>query len=118
MRDAPVRVFVVWEPVLPTDWGPPSTSTLARVHDLRAAQFWDRRHLLSESLSNRFRALGGPEHFAPADSMNKIEFEMGKVIWDFIALFPPGSDRPSITAAPVVQGIDDIRAALAKVSKS
>ena len=64
---------------------------------------------------NRFRALGGPEHFARSDSLNKIEFEMGKVIWDFIAVFPPGSDRPSITAAPVVQGIDEIRAALAKL---
>jgi hypothetical protein len=32
-----VRVFVIWEPVLPTDFVGPSTAALARIPDARAA---------------------------------------------------------------------------------
>ena len=35
-------MFVIWEPVLPTDWSSPSTATLRRISDSRAAQFWDK----------------------------------------------------------------------------
>lgn len=43
-------VFVVWEPILPTDWTSPSSSTLARISDSRARQFWDPNHLVSQEL--------------------------------------------------------------------
>lgn len=45
-----IRVFVVWEPVLPTDWMAPSTATLKRVSDSRAQQYWDKGRLLSKAL--------------------------------------------------------------------
>jgi len=44
-------VLVVWEPILLTDWTPPSRSTLARVSDPRARQFWDPQHLVAEQVS-------------------------------------------------------------------
>ena len=43
-------VFVVWEPILPTDWSKPSTSALARISDGRVRQFWDPNHTLSAVL--------------------------------------------------------------------
>lgn len=46
-----VRVLVVWEPMLPTDWKPPSGSTLARISDKRAQQFWDSNHLVATALN-------------------------------------------------------------------
>lgn len=106
-----VHAYIVWEPVLPTDWGMPRTYVLARVHDARASQFWDKTHLLSKTL-------GGPEHLPRSDGVNKIGFEMTRVIWDFVAVYPPGSDRPSLTGAPIVQAIDDVRTELARAAKN
>jgi hypothetical protein len=48
-----MRVLVVWEPILATDWGPPSGSTFARIADGRAHQFWDPKHVASAELKNR-----------------------------------------------------------------
>jgi hypothetical protein len=65
-----VRVFVIWEPVLPTDLVAPSTAALARIPDVRAAQYWDRKRELSHSLG---------EHNRPT------------VVWDYIAVYGPGT---------------------------
>lgn len=46
-----LRVLVVWEPILATDWQPPSGSTLGRVSDSRAQQFWDPHHEVSKALN-------------------------------------------------------------------
>jgi hypothetical protein len=51
MNSQEVRVFVVWEPVLPTDFTAPSTSALGRIPDLRAVQYWDRKRALSHLLA-------------------------------------------------------------------
>jgi len=70
MNGRDVRVFVVWEPVLATDFGAPSTASLARVSDKRAVQYWDRNRALSHLMGERDRA---------------------SVVWDYIAVFPPGA---------------------------
>jgi hypothetical protein len=44
--------------------------------------------------------------------VNDIAFDMGDVIWDFVAVYPPQSDRPSLTGAPVFQVIGQVRAQL------
>lgn len=44
-------MLVVWEPILLTDWRPPSRSTLGRIPDRRARQFWDPKHLVAEELT-------------------------------------------------------------------
>lgn len=109
VHDSGLRAFIVWEPVLPTDWAAPSTSTLSRVLDPRAIQFWDRGRLLS-------KALGGPERFPRTDSVNRIQFNMHGVIWDFVAIYPPGVDRPSFTGAPVASLANDVRRELKRVA--
>ena len=109
VHDTGLRAFIVWEPVLLTDWATPSTSTLSRVRDPRAMQFWDRRRLLS-------KALGGPARFPRTDPVNRIQFNMHDVIWDFVAIYPPGTDRPSFTGAPVVSLADEVRRELARVA--
>jgi hypothetical protein len=63
-----LKVFVVWEPVLPTDFFAPSTAALARIPDLRVAQYWDRNRALSRLLGERNRRT---------------------VVWDNIAVYAP-----------------------------
>ncbi len=65
-----VRVFVIWEPVLPTDFVAPSTAALARIPDARAAQYWDRKRALSHLLGEHNRST---------------------VVWDHIAVYAPGT---------------------------
>jgi hypothetical protein len=67
---ANVHVFVVWEPVLATDFSAPSTSALARIPDVRASQYSDRKRVLSHLLGERNRST---------------------VVWDSIAVYAPGT---------------------------
>lgn len=48
--DRALDVLVVWEPILATDWTSPSGSTLARISDPRARQFWDPDHIIAQEL--------------------------------------------------------------------
>ncbi len=64
-----MRVFIVWEPVLPTDWMAPSTSTLRRVFDARAQQYWDKGRLLSKAMG---------------------EQDKDSIVWDLVAVYQPG----------------------------
>lgn len=50
-----IRVFAVWEPILPTDYSSPSTGVLARLSDPRVAQYWDKNHLFAEQLGSRLK---------------------------------------------------------------
>src|ERR1700739_4941604 len=94
-----MRVFVVWEPVLPTDWFRPSTATLARVPDRRAAQFWDRQRLISHSMG---------------------EHDRRSVVWDYIAVYPAGAEwdagppQALYHGNPVVRVTEPAGAALAQ----
>ena len=65
-----VQVFVVWEPVRATDLGAPSTAALARLPDLRVAQYWDRKRALSHLLGEHNRST---------------------VVWDHIAVYAQGT---------------------------
>ena len=95
----PVRALVVWEPVLWTDWASPSTSTLGRIFDNRAAQFWDKSRLISHSMGEQDR---------------------GSVVWDYVAVYPAGAtwqDGPPEAlyhGGPVVQVTEPARAAIAQ----
>lgn len=46
-----MRVLVVWEPILATDWTSPSGNTMARIPDSRVRQFWDPKHLVAGKLN-------------------------------------------------------------------
>ena len=93
----PVRAFVVWEPVLPTDWGAPSTAALKRISDGRAAQFWDKDRLVSKSMG---------------------EHDSKTIVWDHIAVYAPGAtwnQKPAVFAGgPIVKVLEPAREAIAK----
>ncbi len=75
-----IRILVVWEPILPTDWASPSSSVLSRISDRRAVQFWDKRHLLAEKL--RQGLVADPAQPEPNCC------ERRGILWDVAALYP------------------------------
>jgi hypothetical protein len=97
-REGKIRVFVIWEPVLPTDLAAPSTMTLKRIADLRASQYWDKEHLVSKSMG-----------------------EADGVIWDYVAVYEQGKiwdktpPEPSYSNAPVIKVLDETRDAIKKL---
>src|SRR4030095_9902258 len=61
----PLRVLVVWQPVLKSDLAPPTTGTLSRISDARAIQYWDHDRALSTYLVAVARA--NPSWVRPQD---------------------------------------------------
>jgi len=96
-REGKLRVFVIWEPVLPTDLAAPSTMTLKRINDSRASQYYDKDHLVSKSMGD------------------------SDLVWDYVAVYPQGKlwekgpPEPAYSHAPVVKGIDETREAIKKL---
>ena len=86
-RQGKLSTFVVWEPVLPTDWFSPSTATLKRVSDSRAQQYWDKGRLVSKSMGERDRS---------------------SAIWDWVGVYAPDAvwesapPKPAFGDGPVV----------------
>jgi hypothetical protein len=96
-RDSEIRAFVVWEPVLWTDLGPPSTGRLASVSDARVSQYWDPKHLVSTMVIS--------SAWAARNDMFRQEKSSDTVIaWDLILLFPPGSCGSGAFPEPVFHG--------------
>ena len=100
--DARVRVFAVWEPILPTDWIPPTTSALGRLSDRRVSQFWDEGHILAAVMAESRNPESRP------DCCNRKG-----ILWDLIAVYPTGSvwsqSLPPATLfnGPVVRALAD-----------
>jgi hypothetical protein len=78
--DSKVRVFAVWEPILPIDWGAPTTSALRRLSDHRVAQFWDKEHLLAKVMAQSRDPASKP------DCCNRHG-----ILWDLIGVYPAGT---------------------------
>jgi hypothetical protein len=97
-REGKITVFVIWEPVLPTDLAAPSTMTLKRIADARASQYWDKEHLVSKSIG-----------------------EKDGVIWDYVAVYEQGKQwdkappEPTYSNAPVIHALDETREAIKKL---
>jgi len=97
-REGKLRIFVIWEPILPTDLAAPSTMTLKRIADPRASQYWDKEHLVSKAIG-----------------------EEDDVVWDYVAVYPPGRlwekgpPEPTYSKAPVVHAIEGTREAIQKL---
>lgn len=105
---AGVRVFVIWEPVLETDWGDPGQRITGSVPDARAEHFWDPARRLSS-------LLGGVQHIDRLAADRSIGFRMRDVIWDTALVYPPGAkwgDPAQLLVAPVVKYEAQLRAAL------
>jgi len=101
-------VFVVWEPILVTDWSPPTTFALNRIPDLRAQQYWDPEHVIAKKLAADRRAPQPDEECC----------EQSGILWDLVAVYSKGamwSDRlPTATLfnGPVVDVKADIESTI------
>jgi hypothetical protein len=110
MNDS-VRVFAVWQPMLPTDWAAPARSVLSRLSDQRVQQYWDPNHLLAAQMKKDARA---PQPVQDCCIRSGI-------LWDLAAVYPAGStwsDRmPAATMfnGPVLDVTDAIENALASL---
>ena len=99
-RGAGIRILVVWEKILTTDWRSPGTSVLARIPDPRAVQFWDPGLLVSKAAQPVLAA-------DPSRVTGKSSLVTGKYVWDFVAVYPPGTrwesafPQPKFSGAPV-----------------
>ena len=93
---APVRLFVVWEPMLPTDWYRPTRPTLKRVADSRAVQFWDKGHLIAAQVKQQLEQFHGSDPSCCEDQGH---------LWDMVAVYPPGvkwgETKPAFDDGPV-----------------
>lgn len=82
---------------MPSDLFAPSTSTLKRISDSRASQYWDKDRLTS-------RLIGERDH----DS----------IVWDIVAVYEPGKlwtespPQPAYFGGTVVEVIDKTRTAI------
>jgi len=81
---ARVRALVVWEPVIWSDVAPPTSSVLALVRDARAIQYWDVDRALSRDIVRAVNA-------APARYGFDAPLDEKFIVWDVVAVFPPGA---------------------------
>jgi len=89
--DSAVAVFAVWEPILPTDWGKPSSSVLRRMSDNRIRQFWDADHSVAAAMKE-------------AEASGKLHpncCERNGILWDLAAVYPPGAQWGDTLPEPV-----------------
>jgi hypothetical protein len=107
-REANLRLFVVWEPVLDSDTRPPRDIDMRRVRDSRAKQFWDPELRVSKA----FQQMLAQEHVQVTGKRDLVD---GEVVWDVLAIFPPGNrwaDPPAFFGGPVVSVKQEALAAL------
>ncbi len=112
--DPKLRVLVVWEPILPTDWRPPSGSTLGRIADGRVRQFWDPKHVVSAELKDR--ATRTPPQPKPDCCVQKGFY------WDEAILYPAGTHWKDAPASlfwngPVVRIVPGLENSLSEVRR-
>ena len=104
-----VRVYAIWEPMLPTDWWAPTTAVLRRLSDARVRQYWDPDHVFAKRLEADAR---------PPQPTQQCCVRSG-VLWDLAAVYRAGvtwTDRlPTATMfnGPVVDAIGEIEKAVA-----
>ena len=89
----------MWEPVLLTDWSSPSTAALRRISEPRVSQYWDKHRIISHEMG---------------------EHDRRSIVWDHIAVYPPGASWKDLPpkavyeGGPVVYVTDQARAAVSQ----
>ena len=73
-----LTVFVVWEPILASDWSRPTRPVLGRIPDQRVMQFWDKDHLIAKQLDQQLCTV------QPSCCRHE------GVLWDLVAVYPRG----------------------------
>lgn len=87
---APIVVFAVWEPILPTDFSAPGTRVMARLSDARVRQYFDRDHLLSAEMK---KSASRPECC-----------ERSGFLWDIATIYAPKARWDATLPAPIYIG--------------
>jgi hypothetical protein len=104
-----MRVLVVWEPMLLIDWSKPGGMTQSLIHDPRAAQFWDKSHLVATELRQQL-------------SSEQVCCQHSGVIWDVVALYPKdvqwGASVPVFFGGTVLNVADNVRRQLAALESA
>jgi hypothetical protein len=75
-----LTAFVVWMPILGTDWGKPRSGPLGRLKDARVQQFWDADHRIAEALRHAHEG---------RSQLPNCCYEDG-IWWDLMAVYAPG----------------------------
>ena len=101
-------MYVVWEPILPTDLAPPITAVLSRISDQRAQQYWDPNHLIAKQMADDAR---------PPQPEPECCDHTG-ILWDLVAVYPRGAKWDERMPAavlfngPVADVLDPLREAI------
>ena len=99
--------------MIATDLAPPTTNTLARIHDPRAVQYWDHDRALSTDIVRS--VLASPDRYGLEEKL-----DADSIVWDTVALFPPDVrwERefpvPTYYGFPVINSTRDLDEALAR----
>lgn len=110
-----VRVFAVWQSILPSDWARPGPGILGRIKDPRARQFWDPKNIFPKLLGERLK---GSSHPQP-----QCCFDADDTPWDLVAVYPAGVrwektlPQASFIDGPVVSVRPALRKALDATAK-
>jgi hypothetical protein len=100
---------MVWEPILPTDFGAPTTPVLGRAPDRRVQQYWDPGHVLATQMAADARAPQPKQQCCVR----------GGNLWDLVAVYPKGTrwdgrmPPAMVFDGPVVNVAEPVKAALA-----
>ena len=93
--------------MLPTDWSKPSAMVQARIPDARAAQFWDKDHLVAKELQQQL-------------SSSQICCQRNGILWDVAALYPRdtkwGTSGPEFFGGAVLDVATNVRQRLMALS--
>lgn len=99
-----IRVFAVWQPILPTDYSSPGTAVLARLSDSRVAQYWDKNHLFADQLGHKIETDAGQPK---PNCCNRKGIQ-----WDEVAVYSSDAHwdaqlpRAAYLNGPVVRSLD------------
>ena len=110
---AKVSAFVVWEPILVTDWKKPGGSVLRRITDSRVKQVWDSQHLIAKQLAKDAHAPQPEPECCTRDG----------ILWDLVTVYAPDAtwtDRmpPAVLFnGAVVHLEDEIEATIRKLQR-
>ena len=91
-------MFIIWEPMLASDWSSPSRFIQSRVPDPRVMQFWDKNHLVAKELRGHLPGL------------TTSCCSRAGILWDVVAVYPKNAgwdSAPVFIDGPVVDVASD-----------
>jgi hypothetical protein len=105
-----LTVLVVWEPILPSDWGRPTRLVMARIPDHRVIQFWDKDHWIAKELDRQLKS-----------KQPRCCWHSG-TLWDLGALYPKGTkwneSEPFFVDGPVFKVASELQNQTSKLLES